>query len=62
MDDEPVLEAMERFGGSFIQALAACYRRADDGNRGTLKTAFPTYWAQYAELAERQRDRTQEPF
>jgi len=57
MDDEPVLEAMDRFGGSFIQALAALYRRADDANRGTLKAAFATYWAQYAELAERSRDR-----
>jgi len=60
MDDAPVLDAMERFGGSFIQALAACYRRADDVNRGTLKLAFATYWAQYAELAERVRDRRPE--
>jgi hypothetical protein len=52
MDDEPVLAAMERYGGSFIQALAVAWRRADDSNRLVLKTAFPAYWAQYADVAE----------
>jgi hypothetical protein len=57
MDDEHVLAAMERYGGTFIQRLAACWRVADDVNRETLKAAFPAYWTQYAELVERQRAR-----
>jgi hypothetical protein len=56
-DDEHVLQAMERYGGSFIRALAVCWRRADDTNRRVLKGAFPTYWAQYADLADRHRAR-----
>lgn len=52
MDDEPVLEAMDRYGGSFVQALADCYRFADDINRLVLKAAFSGYWAEYAAIAE----------
>jgi hypothetical protein len=51
--DDDVLAAMERYGGSFIYALAQCFRRADEDNRYVLRAAFPTYWAQYAELATR---------
>jgi hypothetical protein len=59
MTDEDVLAAMDRFGGSFIQALAQCYRRADPVNRDTLKNAFAEYWLQYADLADRRREREQ---
>jgi pyruvate/2-oxoacid:ferredoxin oxidoreductase beta subunit len=55
MTDDDVIAAMERYGGSFIHALAQCYRAADDVNRRVLRAAFTAYWAQYAELAERQR-------
>jgi hypothetical protein len=57
MTDDDVLAAMERYGGSFIYALAQCFRRADEDNRYVLRAAFPTYWAQYAELAERAEQR-----
>ncbi len=56
MTDEDVVEAMTRYGGSFVQALAACWRRADAVNRAILQRAFPATWTQYAELVER-RDR-----
>jgi hypothetical protein len=51
--DDAVVAAMERYGGSFVVALAACWRRADDENRRTLRGAFTATWANYAELAER---------
>jgi hypothetical protein len=45
------LEAMSKYGGSFVQALAVAYRRADDVNRARLLAAFPDYFAEYATLA-----------
>jgi pyruvate/2-oxoacid:ferredoxin oxidoreductase beta subunit len=55
MNDEDlyVVEAMEVYGGSFVQALAACFRRADSNNTQRLKDAFPEYWKQYTEMAEK---------
>jgi hypothetical protein len=55
MITDDVLETMDRFGGSFVQALAVCYRRADDGNRRILRDAFAAYWTRYAELAAQSR-------
>ena len=34
------IEAMERFGGSFVQNLAKCYLSADESNRKRLLAAF----------------------
>jgi hypothetical protein len=53
MTDDAVVEAMTRYGGSFVQAVAECWRRADAGNRAILKRAFAASWAHYAELVER---------
>lgn len=50
--DMLVVEAMEKYGGSFVQALAVCFRRADAGNLYKLKTTFSEYWEQYTEMAE----------
>jgi hypothetical protein len=55
MTDDDVLEAMDRFGGSFVQALAQCWRCADDRNRHVLKDAFANYWTHYAEIAAQSR-------
>lgn len=49
--DSAVIEAMQRYGGSFVHALAACASRADAHNLARLKAAFPEYWAEYTELA-----------
>jgi hypothetical protein len=38
--DEWTLQAMRRFGGGFVQALAVAYRAADDDNRRLLRAAF----------------------
>ena len=41
------VEAMAEYGGSFVQALAECFHRADSHNFKMLKMAFPNYWTQY---------------
>ncbi len=56
MADQPVtnfdiVNAMHDFGGSFVQALAVAFERADADNFTKLKAAFPEYWAQYADMA-----------
>lgn len=50
--DHEVIEAMERYGGSFVQALAVCFRRADANNLKKLKETFAEYWDQYKHMAE----------
>lgn len=47
-DDEiKVVEAMETYGGSFVKALAECFRKADRPNFCKLKSMFDEYWTQY---------------
>jgi hypothetical protein len=53
MTDEDVVAAMERSGGSFVHALAACWRRADPENRQTIQAAFADVWARYTAVAAR---------
>jgi hypothetical protein len=48
-----ITEAMLTYGGAFVRALAAAYRVADIANQRRLKDAFPEYWAEYRDLAER---------
>ncbi len=49
--DYATVEAMEKYGGSFVQALAALIRCADNINFKKLKKAFPEYWKQYEDMA-----------
>jgi hypothetical protein len=51
-EDAKVVEMMQRYGGGFVQALAAACARADDQNLLRIKGAFPEYWERYAALAE----------
>lgn len=53
------IEAMERCGGSFVQSLAAAWRRADPENRTRIKFAFPELFERYRAMAKwlRQADR-----
>lgn len=44
------LDAMKRFGGSFVQALSEVAQRADDTNLSLIKSTWPKYWAQYEEM------------
>ena len=50
--DLKTIEAMERYGGSFVVALAQAAHRADKNNLERIKVAFPEYWQQYTEMAE----------
>jgi pyruvate/2-oxoacid:ferredoxin oxidoreductase beta subunit len=49
-----VIEAMEKFGGSFIQALAQCYNTADQINFIKLRDAFPEYWEEFKKMASKE--------
>ena len=50
--DYKVIEMMEKYGGSFVQALAECFHRADSHNTARLKYSFPDYWSEYEEMAK----------
>ncbi len=53
-----VVEDMERYGGSFVQALAQAFYRADRHNFKKLKNAFPEYWAEYEDNIEKNEQQT----
>jgi hypothetical protein len=57
--DSEVVNAMERFGGSFVRALAKLCYLADPDNLQRIKAAWPDYWQEYAEAARlaKERDR-----
>ena len=44
------LENMDRFGGSFVQSLAVCYRKADPDNQTILYNAFEHIFFKYAKF------------
>lgn len=45
--------AMLQFGGSFVKALAAAWRLADESNSAKIEAAFPEYIAKYQGMAEK---------
>lgn len=49
--DIAVVEAMEKYGGSFVKALAELTRRADAMNLIKIKTTWAAYWKQYTDMA-----------
>lgn len=49
-EDIVVVEAMEKYGGSFVKALAALCYRADHINLQKIKSTWPEYWAEYKEM------------
>jgi hypothetical protein len=51
-NDLDVIEAMEKYGGSFVAALAQAARRADADNLAKIKSTWPEYWQQYADMVE----------
>jgi uncharacterized protein YegJ (DUF2314 family) len=53
IQDWQIVAAMARYGGGFVQSLAKCFNLADADNRARLKLAFPEYWRQYSEIAEK---------
>ncbi len=51
--DIRVLEQMQRYGGSFVKALAECLWHADAINYQKLKAIFPEYFNQYRLMANK---------
>lgn len=51
--DYQMFEAMEKYGGSFVKQLALLLQLADHINYAKLKTAFPEYFEQYREMANK---------
>ena len=41
------IQAMTAYGGSFVQALATAYARADMVNSARIESAFPDLFEQY---------------
>jgi len=39
---------MDRFGGSFVQSLTVCYRKADPDNKDILLKSFNKIFIKYA--------------
>jgi len=54
MDEQEmkIVEAMSKYGGSFVKALAEAYRRGDARNRGRLRVTFAEYWETYKEMID----------
>jgi hypothetical protein len=52
-DEFRVVDAMYKYGGSFVRALSECFYRADVFNVIKLKEAFPEYWKQYDEMSQK---------
>ena len=49
--EHKAVDAMARFGGGFVSALALAWRRADSENQSRLREAFPELIEQYSEIA-----------
>ena len=50
LKDIEILEAMEKYGGSFVQLLANCCYKADAINYEKLRTTFANYFLEYKEF------------
>lgn len=46
-EDIKVIEAMEKYGDSFVKALAECFKSADLENYKILRAAFWKGWEEY---------------
>lgn len=55
-----VVEAMQKYGDSFVKALAMAFYMADHNNLIRLKKAFPEYWNEYSLWAENERKTNEE--
>lgn len=47
------IEAMAKYGGSFVKALAEAARRADPVNLRKIREAWPEYWSEYEETGRK---------
>ncbi len=51
--DKTVLINMEKYGGSFVKALAKAAMHADENNLRRLREAFPDYWFRYSGMTDK---------
>jgi len=51
-----VAEAMIKYGGSFVSSLGKALRQADHININKIKSAFPEYWKQYSDMAQKRME------
>lgn len=52
-NDHLVVWAMNRYGGSFVQALARAAIHADDKNLAKIRATWPELWKEYGQMAEK---------
>ncbi len=52
-EDFAVIDAMVKYGGSFVHALGLAAMHADSQNLHIIKTSWPTYWKTYQQMAEK---------
>jgi hypothetical protein len=50
--DYDTIQAMLRYGGSFVKALAAAALAADEDNLNRIKRTWPEYWERYSRMEE----------
>jgi len=55
------IENMEKYGGSFVKALANCFRHADSKNFFILRVAFDDYWTKYVTMHHKENDMGSNP-
>lgn len=48
-----IVESMEKYGGSFVKALANAMRHADHMNRAKIISTWPAYWSEYEKMASK---------
>jgi hypothetical protein len=57
--DWDILEAMTKYGGSFVKQLAILYRLADPNNKKKLENTFGDFFRKYDDIADKDyRDRS----
>ena len=52
-----IATAMRKYGGSFVQHLGDALLYADADNTAKIKTTWPEYWDQYADMARIDKER-----
>ena len=45
--ERQTLDAMQKYGGSFVKALSYLYIAADPANRLEIRSTWPVLWAKY---------------
>jgi hypothetical protein len=50
--ERQTIDAMLKYGGSFIKALAACYIAADPDNQGKIRDTWVLEWDKYLHMGE----------